>query len=351
MNKFLLKSVTLFLLVITLLAGKQPVQAQNQTVLTIILRTSLGEPLEGVEAEVLSYDWGMPMGQPYAIIARGETDKNGVMAFDNSKWPFSGYRVKFTPTNHTKPTNAYCLPDDQNQYRGYPGISTGGVTETQKFVLSGSDGLIYNDLSSDGELPQYQRDPVGGMLNPRVSVMPGQDFVATALAATRTAEARGEPTPTFPPPPAASPRPGEVEAPLTITPVAKNPALAPATTQAAPTTDVVGAVVTAVVTSPPPVTNPLPSAAASTPTARATQASAPSATRATDQPVSQPSKSGTDLLGSILLAVAGIAALAAFWKFRFKIYALLGIEVAPKNRPTKQINRAKQPAKPKTGKK
>lgn len=295
-------------------------QPQRQTVLTIILRTSLGEPLEGVMAEVLSYDWGMPMGQAYGIIARGETDKNGVVAFDNTVWPFSGYRIKFTPTNHTKPAKAYFLPDSDNQYRGYPGISTGGLSETQKFVLSGSDGLIYNDLSNDGELPRYQRDPVGGMLNPRVSVMPGQDFVATALAATATAEARGEPTPTFPPPPAASPRPNQVQSPLTVTPgpgaVSTKQPIASVTATATPakTTGVV-AVVGA--------TGAAGSPAAKT-TAPANQPAAPSTTA---------SQGGNNLVVSILLAILGITALVFFWKFRFKIYPLLGIETVQKQRP------------------
>ena len=306
--------------------GRFSVEAKSQTVLTILLRDSLGHPLEGVLAEVLSYDWGMPMGEAYGIIARGETDKNGVVAFDNTVWPFSGYRIKFTPTGHTRPTGEYFLPDDQNQYRGYPGISTGGVTETQKFVLSGSDGLFYNDLSADGDLPQYQRDPVGGMLNPRVSVMPGQDFVATALAATATAEAKGEPTPTFPPPPAASPRPDQVQSPLTVTPGAQttNRVATPQTTS----------VVAAFVTGPPPLANNVSPVATARPAA-------------STQTASQTPKSVTDLLGSILLAVAGIGALIAFWKFRFRIYPLLGIEIPPKSRKTYASEQAKQPGKPK----
>lgn len=311
--------------------GRFSVEAQNQTVLTILLRDSLGHPLEGVLTEVLSYDWGMPMGEAYGIIARGETDKNGVVAFDNTIWPFSGYRIKFTPTNHTKPAGEYFLPDDQNQYRGYPGISTGGLSETQKFVLSGSDGLFYNDLSADGELPQYQRDPVGGMLNPRVSVMPGQDFVATALAATATAEAQGEPTPTFPPPPAASPRPDQVQSPLTVTLGVQNSknTLSPSQTTT---------VVVEVVTGPAPVTTNKVSPEATARPASSTQTASP------------PPKSAMDLLGSITLAVVGIVALIAFWKFRFRIYPLLGIEVPPKSRKTNPLNRPKQPGKPKAPK-
>lgn len=313
--------------------SQNQIQSQNQTVLTIVLRTSLGEPLEGVRTEVLSYGWGRPMGQAYGIIARGETDKNGVVAFDNTNWPFSGYRIKFTPTNHTIPARAYFLPESDNQYRGYPGISTGGIMETQKFVLSGSDGLIYNDLSADGELPEYQRDPVGGMLNPRVSVMPGQDFVATVLAATATSEARGEPTPTFPPPPPASPRPEQVQSPLTITPGPDAVSTTRAadsftvTATSAKTTGVVAAV---------PITSGGNSAG---------KTAAPANQPATRQAASA-TQGSSNLLISILLAVLGITALVLFWKFRFKIYQLLGIETVQKERQRyflvrKSKNRAK----------
>src|SRR4051794_20447622 len=99
---FSFKPVTVFLFAVVLFVSTNTVYAQNQTTLTIVLRDSLGNPLEGVTTEVHSYDWGVELGKGYAVIARGETDKNGVVAFDNSLWPFSGYRVKFTPTNHTK---------------------------------------------------------------------------------------------------------------------------------------------------------------------------------------------------------------------------------------------------------
>ena len=303
-------------------------QTQTQAILTIVLRDSHGTPLEGVTTEVLSYDWGLELGKAYSVIAKGETDKNGVVAFDSTPWPFSGYRVKFTPTDHTKPTSAWFLPDSDNQYRGYPGISTGGVTETQKFVLSGSDGLIYNDLSNDGELPQYQRDPVGGLENPRVSVMPGQNFLASVAAATATAEARGEPTPTLPPPAAASPRPGQVQSALTVTPgptQTQSMAVITAITAAQTTSQKTTSVVAGVVATTPPVAN------SSTSTSTSTSAGVTTAAGQTvvaSSPVTQTTtgSSSNNLVVSILLAVFGLACLALFWKFRFKIYQLIGIE-------------------------
>jgi hypothetical protein len=308
------------------------VKAQNASILTIVLRTSLGEPLEGVTTEVLSYDWGLEVGQAYSVIAKGETDKNGVVAFDSTPWPFSGYRVKFTPTGHTRPAKAYFLPDSDNQYRGYPGISTGGVTETQKFVLSGSDGLTYNDLSADGQLPEYQRDPVGGMLNPRVSVMPGQDFLASVAAATSTAEARGEPTPTIPPPAAASPRPGQTQAALTMTP-------GTSASQASWTANTTSVVSTAIGTNPP---QPQPTVAIgkATPAQRAAVA---------NQADSSKPKTESNTLISALLAIAGVTALVVFWIFRFRIYRLFGIETVSEKRLNKYLPKKKPVVTPKPG--
>ncbi len=323
------KSTGLFLLIwllsILLISGAAlPAKAQAGTILTIVLRNSLGNPLEGVSTEILSYGWGLAMGQPFAIIARGETDKNGVVAFDNTPWPFSGYRVKFSPTDHTRPADTYFLSDSDNQYRGYPGITTGGVTETQKFVLSGRDGVAYNDISKEGQLPEFQRDPVGGLENPRVTVMPGKDFLASVAAATSTAEARGEPTPTIPPPAAASPRPGQIQSALTITPTPgaiSTVATVNQTTQSVNTKSVSVESGLAVVTTPPVAT-----------------ASAGTRAATFTTPISAPVKpdvstgSSSNLVVSVLLAVLGLTCLVLFWKFRFKIYSLIGIETVPKKK-------------------
>ena len=341
-------------------------QAQTHTVLTIVFRDSLGNPLQGVTTEILSYYWGLEMGQAYSVIARGETDQNGVVAFDNTRWPNSGYRVRFTPTGHTKPANTYFLPASQNQYRGYPGLTTGGMTETNKFVVSGSDGLTYNDISREGQLPEYQRDPVAGMAKPRVSVMDGKDFIASVVAATATAEARGEPTPTMPPPAAASPRPGEIQPALTITPAAAaltaaakatGSATKPSTTQTAiaststprpispgsptGTTQTTSVVVAQAEQSP-----------ASTPLANSGSGTSGSATRATPAAANtgvivptnnnttgnSSSGGGSNLLVSLLLALFGITCLVLFWKYRFRIYPLFGIEASPNSGPRKKVN-------------
>ena len=49
-------------------SGQVQAQAQAQTVLTIVFRDSLGNPLQGVTTEILSYDWGLEMGQAYSVI-------------------------------------------------------------------------------------------------------------------------------------------------------------------------------------------------------------------------------------------------------------------------------------------
>lgn len=323
-----------------------PAKAQTQAILTIVLRDSHGSPLEGVTTEVLSYDWGLEVGKAYSIIAKGETDKNGVVAFDSTPWPFSGYRVKFTPTDHTKPAGEWFLPDSDNQYRGYPGISTGGVTETQKFVLSGSDGLIYNDLSKNSELPQYQRDPVGGLENPRVSVMPGQNFLASVAAATATAEARGEPTPTLPAPAAASPRPGQVQGALAVTPGATQTRAVITAITVAPTISQTTSVVAGTGATTPPVANSSTRAGAGITTAAGqTVAASSPVTRTTT------GSSSNNLVVSILLAVFGLACLAFFWKFRFKIYQLIGIETVPGKKPKQSANPPKSQATGESSKK
>lgn len=298
-------------------------RAQSRTVLTVVFRDSLGNPLEGVVTEILSYDWGRPVGQADAVIARGETDRNGVVAFDNTDWPYSGYRVKFTPTPHTRPASAYFLPDSDNQYRGYPGITTGGLTETQKFVLSGSDGLTYNDLSSDGQLPEYQRDPVGGLEKPRVSVMPGNQFLASVAAATATALANGEPTPTLPPPAAPSPRPGHVQPALSVTPEAiTTVAVVQATSQPQTTLAVSMA------------TNTGGNASSGLTSSTTPQNLTVSGEQVKAEETSTHSGDGEgsspgNLLISILLAALGLACLVLFWRFRFTIYSLIGVETRP----------------------
>lgn len=332
----------LSLLVIAGAALPDSVKAQNASILTIVLRTSLGEPLEGVTTEVLSYDWGLEVGQAYSVIAKGETDKNGVVAFDSTPWPFSGYRVKFTPTGHTKPAKAYFLPDSDNQYRGFPGISTGGITETQKFVLSGSDGLTYNDLSADGQLPEYQRDPVGGMLNPRVSVMPGQDFLASVAAATSTAEARGEPTPTIPPPAAASPRPGQIQTALTMTP-GMTPGTSASWASLTPVTNTTSGVLAPIGTNP---SQPQPQPTAAT--GKATPAQGEAVANQNQADNSKP-KTESNTLFSALLAIGGVTALVVFWIFRFRIYRLLGIETVSEKRLKRILPESKRVVTPKPG--
>ncbi|OJV93787.1 MAG: hypothetical protein BGO39_15575 [Chloroflexi bacterium 54-19] len=337
-------------LLITIFLSTNKLIAQAQTtyptatpgepvaVLTIVLRDSIGNPLEGVTCEVLSYGWGLQINEAFAVIARGETDKNGVVAFDDSRWPNAGYRFKFTPTDHVKPAGTYFLPDDQNQYRGYPGAVVGGNTETQRFVLSGSDSVVYNDISKEGQSPAYNRDAVAGLEKPRTTLMDGKDYIATVVAATSTAEARGEPTPTIPPPPSPSPWPGEIQPALTVTPQAVLTAAA-ATAGAngpvgegnspsvSPTTMTIQSTVTAASTVG--TTELITQVAIARPDATFTQVSGVITSTSDDSTLSSTNPNNSNnLLVSILLAVFGVVCLVLFWKFQFKIYPLFGIETS-----------------------
>jgi hypothetical protein len=359
-----------FLITIFLSSNKAIAQAQTAyptatpgepiAVLTIVLRDSIGNPLEGVTCEVLSYGWGLQINEAFAVIARGETDKKGVVAFDDSRWPNAGYRFRFTPTDHVKPVGTYFLPDDQNQYRGYPGAVVGRKTETQRFVLSGSDSVVYNDISKEGQSPAYQRDPIAGLAKPRTTLMDGKDYIASVVAATSTAEARGEPTPTIPPPPSPSPRPGEIQPALTVTPEAAFTAAA-ATAKANETASVGNS----------PSINPATTTIQSTVTATDkgstaksmgesatqvaivktdptfTQFAGISAATPKDSAITTKSpNNSSNLLVSILLAVSGVVCLALFWKFRFRIYPLFCIEASqPNHRKNKKAKNPDRRAK------
>lgn len=293
------------------------VSAQSQTptgaVLTLVLRDSYGQPLAGVRCEILSYDWGVPVGQPYAVIAQGETDHNGAVAFDIGEWPHSGYRFRFSKTDHTQPADTFFLTPAQNQYRGYPAALIGGAPATEYFAIA-SDGLAYNDLSAGQGSPNLQKDPVGGLAQSRLSpaAMSAQNFLTTARAATATAFAQVQPpTATLPPPPA--PYKGVAGA-LTVTP----PALAGVTPQLTPSM--------------------LPASPASAISEKADAGSPTSAGKSS--PANQErsvtfvgagaNSTGpgpkTDLLTSVFLAVLGVSCFGLFWFNRHRIYGWLGVD-------------------------
>jgi hypothetical protein len=270
----------------------------------------------------------------------------------------SRYRFKFTPTDHVKPAGTYFLPDDQNQYRGYPGAVVGGKTETQRFVLSGSDSVVYNDISKEGQSPAYNRDAVAGLEKPRTTLMDGKDYIASVVAATSTAEARGEPTPTIPPPPSPSPRPGEIQPALTVTPEAvlpaaavtsrangtaspgNSPSIIPATTIIQSTVTAASIVATTELTTQVAIAQPNPTF---------TQVSGVITSTPDDSTLSSTNpNNSSNLLVSILLAVFGIVCLVFFWKFRFRIYPLFGIEASQpssskKKKARKSASRAESP--------
>ncbi|HEX2911057.1 MAG TPA: hypothetical protein VH186_09635 [Chloroflexia bacterium] len=316
--------VLISLVLLCLALSLAPAQkAQSKTgeggVLTLVLRDYTGQPIQSALCEVLSYDWGNLEGQPFTVIAKGLTDINGAVAFDVSRWPYSGYRFRFTKTKSTTPASAFFeSPENASlQYRGYPGALAGGNhTQTEYFVLA-SNGLLYNDLSGGAGKPFYEKNPVGGLLLPRVTIMPGRSFVETAVAASAEAEAAGYPTPTVPPPAYPSPRPGEIETARSVTP---QNLLTPSNSQAAT----------------PPALSTAPVAA----TKEASEGNATASPLAAERSQTQPVRGGEEHAGSLfssaLLAVLGLVCLVLFWKYRFKIYPWLGIEVVDRTGPNRR---------------
>ena len=301
------------------------------SILTVIVRDSYGKPLSGAKCEVLSYDWGRAYGKAYAVIAAGETNGDGAVAFEESSWPHSGYWFRFTPTDHTRPANTYFLPEEQNQYRGYPAavvgawglpqIQSGPIQETEYFVIA-ADGLAYTDLARGKGSPAFERDPVGGMTLSRVSpqAMSSQNYLATARAATATAFANGVPTQTLPPPPVTFS--GMAAGPLPITP---NPGSGsgPAGgggggTTTTPSVASAQALVTTTQTS---LLLPTPLY-----TAQNTSQQQPQKDGQNQPAQSQGHKS--DGFSSVLLALFGITCLFFFFVYRRRIYSWLGVDLA-----------------------
>jgi hypothetical protein len=179
--------------VVIIIIGTPPtgVKAQAPAELTVILRDSHGTPLQSVLCEVLSYDWQVPIGQPYAIVAKGQTDASGAVRFDVGKFPRTGYRFKFTKTAQTLPADTYFVAPESNQYRGFPAATIGGRAETAYFVIA--DGLPYNDITNGAPSPDWQKNPVGGLQQPRVSVMPADQYLATVAARSASASTGQQP--------------------------------------------------------------------------------------------------------------------------------------------------------------
>jgi hypothetical protein len=78
------------------LATPNPITQTHQA-LVVTIQNGEGQPLAGLGCEVLSLDWGRAAGQPYGVIARGETDELGQVGFDLADWRRVGsYYLKVT---------------------------------------------------------------------------------------------------------------------------------------------------------------------------------------------------------------------------------------------------------------
>lgn len=185
-------------------------QSPSTTLKVVLREYQQARPISGVKLEILSYGWQLEQGQPYAVIAEGETGSDGSVSFDTTRWPKNGYRFRFSPTDHTRPEGLYFMSQEYNQYRGYPGNTIEGSAFAQQglplqslyFVLL-TTGLIENDLSEGQGRPQYREvaPEVGLGYYANFTPVEGKSFVATEVAATALSRAQGTPDPTMPLPP------------------------------------------------------------------------------------------------------------------------------------------------------
>ncbi len=306
---------------------------EEQKVLTLVLRNSYGQLLSGVLVEVLSYGWGLQIGEPYHVIARGETDSEGKLAFDVSVWPSAGYRFRFLPTGHTQPKDTYFQSEADNQYRGFPGARLGGLTETQYFVVA-SDGLAYNDLSNGQGSPKVDGDPVGGLEHPRgPGALSSKDFLASVAAGTAQTNSgsEGRPAPTIPPPP---PSFKGVQPALILTQEGHGTAKPGLKT---PFSDSAS---TFMETSPVEATSPALSPATPGIGQSSTQQGGASIMKASKEPEAR-FPGANNLLTSVLLAGVGLTAFYLFWRFRNRIYLLLGIRESLRSKKAPILGKAK----------
>jgi hypothetical protein len=265
-------------------------------VLTILLRNSHAEVLSGVDCEILSYDWGRNIGQAYAVVAKGTTDINGVVAFDVSAFPRSSYRLRFRTTQKTKPENTFIEPDTTNHFRGYPLTTLGAMTEAQAFVLW--NGHVYPDLAQGQGIPEWSKALESGIL-PAHTHIPSEMYYQTVKIMTAKAIVwEGKPTATKPPPPTPF---KTVQPALTVTPSTPIPTSTP--------NDTKGQVIVGAAFNTPPQTREVSTVAAPTPPVK---------------PKEEPS-----WLRSILLALFGIVSVVLFWKYRFRVYQFMGVATTP----------------------
>jgi hypothetical protein len=316
-----------------------------QTILKVVLREyQQGRPVSGARMEILSHNWQVPVGQPYAVIARGETDAEGAVSFDVTTWPSNGYRFRFSPTARTQPAGLYFMPENENQFRGYPGniiegsaaAQRGETLQTLYFVLV-TNGLVENDLSFGQGRPQYQQavPEVGYGYYAGFTPVDGKSYVATALAGTATARQRGEPDPTRPPPPPP------------YTPGNPQQALSAGTQPVAGSTQTSGVVATGTQTSGAGASgtqngtqNPSANTTFEPGNTQGTQNTqiSPSGTLPSAQKTPVPTIFGSPGLEvgqriiQTLLALGALAFLIIFLRYRQQFYRLVGFDTRPKNR-------------------
>lgn len=261
--------------------------ATSTQVWQLQLRDEKHRPLAGVECEILSYDWGRPSGQPYAVIARGQTNQAGLMAFEVSTWPRSGYQLRVgLPRMAGENINSAQPYHSEPELFGRIWLTIGGHSEQIALVLD-SNGQLYLDRpvdSTGGEISQPAKTEASGPDQPHTTPVPSATWLAQA---TNRLDSKGGPQLVVYPAPFFGPTPSGVQTALALT----------------------------------------------------SQESAPLAYAAPPNAKTQRLQNQSDLGESLLLALVGLGSLALFWKLRLKLYGWLGLTIThpvkSKSKPTK----------------
>jgi hypothetical protein len=274
--------------------GKLAVANAEQSTWHLQLWDEQHKPLTAVECEILSYDWGRPPGQPYAVIAKGQTNQAGQVDFEVSRWPRSGYLFRLS-LPHLQASSSLGQPhqaelETTNIEQEQPGgiwLTLGGQSEHLTLVL-GPHGQLYLDKSTNktkGEISEATEAGAGGPAQPHTTPVPQATFLgqtASDLSARGSSKLVVYPLPVF-----------------AVTPTGVQTALTAG--EAA-------------------VTNSAGSSGAKT----------------------QALENQSDLGENLLLALFGLISLGLFWKFRLKLYRWLGLNITnntTKTKPAKVITK------------
>ena len=252
------------------------------------------KPLAKVACEILSYDWGRPLGQPYAVIARDQTNQAGQIAFEVSQWPRSGYLFRLSlPTSEAKARPAQFHQAEleatslEQEQPGRIWLTIGGQSEHLALVLD-PQGQLYLDRPADGIRARTNGGgavQASGPEHPHTTPVPQATFLAQTA---RDLSIRGSSKLVVYPLPVFAATPTGVQTALTA------------------------------------------------------EEAAGANSSGSSEAKTQALENQSDLGENLLLALFGLVSLGLFWKFRLSIYRWLGLTVThntTKTKPAKVITK------------